>query len=62
MFVDSDFKWEVEQFGRKTINEVRAEAGRPPVKGGEIVYVDWLKQMVGLPLRPDIKLVPEIWH
>ena len=60
MFVDSDFQWEVEQFGRKSINEVRADAGRPPVKGGEIAYVDWLKRMAGLPLRPDLTLVPQL--
>jgi hypothetical protein len=47
-------------FGRKTINEVRAEVGQPPVNGGDQVYVDWLRRIAGLPLRPGLKLVPTL--
>jgi hypothetical protein len=45
-------------FGRKTIDEVRADVGLPGVRGGDIAYVDWLKQMAGLPLRPELRVVP----
>lgn len=45
-------------YGRQTINETRAEAGLPPVEGGDIAHVDWLKRMAGIPLRPSLKLVP----
>lgn len=47
-----------ERYGRKTINEVRAECGIAPVDGGDVAYIDWLRRMTGLPLRPDLRVVP----
>ena len=57
----SDSEWiafMTEQYGRKTINEMRSEVGLPSVVGGEWVYVDYLKTMLGLPLRPSLTVVP----
>jgi len=49
---------EIQKFyGRKTINEIRSEAGLKDVEGGEMAYVDWLKKMAGLPLRPNLRIV-----
>lgn len=45
-------------YGRRTINEIRAEVNLRPVKGGEIAMVDWMKRMEGLPLRPELELLP----
>lgn len=47
-----------QQHGRETINEMRAQRGLSQVNGGEMVYVDWLKRMAGISLRPDLRVVP----
>lgn len=60
---DSDWNYEAwaemqKMYGRKTINDLRAEAGMAAVKGGEIAMMDWMKQCCVVPLRPHLRVVP----
>ncbi len=49
-----------QDFGTQTINEVRAQSNLPPVQNGEMSYVYWMKQSLGLPTRPKLTIVPRI--
>lgn len=39
-----------ETIGRVTINQMRTDAGIDPVPGGDVVYCDYLRQMMGYQL------------
>lgn len=52
---EMDLEWMEQQFGRKTVNQIRREVGLPEFDQGEIAYVDWLRKQSGL--GPKLKLV-----
>lgn len=52
-----DILWAKDQFGNKTINQIRAERGCPPAIGGDIVYVDWLTEMADFPFKPGLEVI-----
>jgi hypothetical protein len=61
--MSSDREWlrlMEEFFGDKTVNDIRAEKGLPPVEGGETTMAEWARQMPGLVLKPDLRLVPKV--
>ncbi len=50
----------IKEYGDTTINTNRIRHGMKPVPGGEITVVDWCRIAVGIPLKPRLRLVPNL--